>query len=117
MVEHLSFFFSIYLWLIRNTDFAAYGGMANISVGENTVLALTPGPSVDAIRYADQHSTPNSNIMDSLDPVQALTRRRISGSAIYKRGPAEPLSDPLIARLLKHYVNNLACWVCLLNIF
>lgn len=49
--------------------------------------------------------------METIDPVKSLILRRTSGSAIYTQGPAEPLGDPLIARLLHHYINNLACWV------
>jgi hypothetical protein len=73
---------------------------------------LTPGLSRDAANFASPHSIASGASMETIDPVKSLILRRTSGSAIYTQGPAEPLGDPLIARLLHHYINNLACWVC-----
>ncbi|KAL7942758.1 fungal-specific transcription factor domain-containing protein [Trichoderma barbatum] len=78
---------------------------------DDVVSILTPGPSRDAANFASPHSITSGGSMETLDPVKSLILRRTSGSAIYTQGPAQPLGDPLIARLLYHYINNLACWL------
>lgn len=79
---------------------------------DDVVPILTPGPSREAANFASPHSFTSGTSMETIDPMKSLILRRTSGSAIYTQGPAEPLGDPLIARLLHHYINNLACWVC-----
>lgn len=79
--------------------------------GDDVVLALTPGPSRESANFASPHSITSGTSMETVDPVKSLILRRNSGSAIYTSGPTKPLGDPLIARLLHHYINNLACWV------
>ncbi|KAL7932839.1 fungal-specific transcription factor domain-containing protein [Trichoderma chlorosporum] len=78
---------------------------------DDIVPVSTPGPSRDAGNFASPHSIASGASMETIDPVKSLMLRRASGSAIYIQGPAEPLGDPLRARLLHHYINNLACWL------
>ncbi|KAJ2968180.1 hypothetical protein NQ176_g9304 [Zarea fungicola] len=83
-----------------------------------------PTPSVavsevvrdDATDIATPHAvdltSPNSIIStESTDPVKSLVRMRMSESTLYTHGPIQPISDPLIARLLRNFINNLACWL------
>ena len=62
---------------------------------------------------ASPHSTASGASTATLDPFKSLALRRMSGSELYTLGPVEPLSDPMIARLLQHYMSNLASWVCM----
>ncbi|UKZ54297.1 hypothetical protein TrVGV298_008105 [Trichoderma virens] len=78
---------------------------------DDVVQVLTPGPSRDAANYASPHSFTSGGSMETIDPVKSLILRRTSGSTIYIQGATVPLGDPLTARLLHHYINNLACWL------
>ncbi|KAL7807438.1 fungal-specific transcription factor domain-containing protein [Trichoderma gracile] len=66
---------------------------------------------LDVANLASPHSATSVSSMESIDPIRSLILRRTSGSAIYTQGPTKPLRDPLIARLLRHYINHLACWL------
>ncbi|CAM1502646.1 Fc.00g074220.m01.CDS01 [Cosmosporella sp. VM-42] len=85
--------------------------MTDTPVRDDSMQILTPGPARDAVNFASPHSTTSGVSMETIDPVKSLINRRISGSTIYTRGPIEPLTDPVTARLLQHYMNHLACWL------
>jgi hypothetical protein len=72
---------------------------------DDAVSILSSKLSRDAAGLASPHS------VTSVASMETTILRRTSGSAIYTQGPTKPLEDPLIARLLRHYINNLACWV------
>ncbi|EGR51027.1 uncharacterized protein TRIREDRAFT_104071 [Trichoderma reesei QM6a] len=72
---------------------------------DDAVSILSSKLSRDAAGLASPHS------VTSVASMETTILRRTSGSAIYTQGPTKPLEDPLIARLLRHYINNLACWL------
>ncbi len=62
------------------------------------------------INWASPYSNASGSSVDD-DPVNSVIVRRLSGSSIYARGPRKPMTDPKAARLLHHYIDNLASWV------
>ncbi|PTB66646.1 hypothetical protein BBK36DRAFT_1118263 [Trichoderma citrinoviride] len=78
---------------------------------DNAAPMLTSASSRYAANLASPHSIASGASMETIDPVRSLIHRRTSGSAIYTQGRTEPLGDPMVARLLYHYINNLACWL------
>ncbi|KFY00132.1 hypothetical protein O988_03501 [Pseudogymnoascus sp. VKM F-3808] len=71
---------------------------------------VTPAPICERIHFASPCYTASNVSVDTVDAFESLVRRRMSGSAIYMKGPTKPLSDPMTARLLQHYIDNLASW-------
>lgn len=64
-------------------------------------------------------STRRSKLVDS---VKSLAKRRMPDSTQFTHGsiqllqpiqPADSITDPLVTHLLRHFANNLACWVSL----
>lgn len=82
-----------------------------VSGRDDAVPIMSSELSRDAANLASPHSVTTVASMETIYPVKSLILRRTSGSAIYTQCPRQPLRDPLIARLLHHYINNLACWV------
>lgn len=78
---------------------------------DDALPPFTPGTSADPATLASPYSAGSGFSMESVDPFQSLIRRRTSGSTLYTRGPIQPLRDQLTARLLQHYIDNLASWV------
>lgn len=81
---------------------------------EDAAQAFTPAPSFDAVNIASPHSTASGNSTVTVDPFKSLALRRMSGSSLYTTGPVTPLSSPTTAHLLRHFMDNLASWVCML---
>ena len=72
---------------------------------------FTPAPSRDSANVASPNSTVSGISTATVDPFKSLALRRMSGSTLYTMGPTKPISDPMTARLLQHYIDNLASWV------
>jgi hypothetical protein len=58
------------------------------------------------------HSITSDSSVNIDSSTNSIIARRASGLSIYLQGPREPLSDLKAARLLQHYIDNLASWVC-----
>ncbi|KAK4939522.1 hypothetical protein LTR10_020231 [Elasticomyces elasticus] len=66
---------------------------------------LTPG----AIDFTSPHSIGSGISTESADPVKSLMMLKMSNSSLYTHSTT--ISDRRTARLLQHYVTNLACWL------
>lgn len=75
----------------------------------------TPAPLFERVHVSSPYYTASNVSVDTVDPFESLVRRRMSGSALYTAGPVKPLGDPITARLVQHYIDNLASWVCILT--
>ncbi|KIV83267.1 hypothetical protein, variant 1 [Exophiala sideris] len=72
---------------------------------DDTTQILTPG----AIDFTSPHSIGSGISTESADPVKSLMMLKMSNSSLYTHSTT--ISDPHTARLLQHYVTNLACWL------
>lgn len=79
---------------------------------DDAIQPFTPALSYEAVNIASPHSSTSILSSGTIDPFKSLALRRMSGSTLYSIGPMKPLSDPMTARLLQHYIDNLASWVC-----
>lgn len=78
---------------------------------DDIAQSFTPAPSRDSANIASPNSTVSGISTATVDPFKSLALRRMSGSTLYTMGPTKPISDPMTARLLQHYIDNLAGWL------
>jgi hypothetical protein len=86
-------------------------GSAQPPVADEAAQPFTPAASCDGVNVASPNSTVSAISTATVDPFKSLALRRKSGSTLYTMGPVTPLSNPTTARLLQHYMDNLASWV------